>query len=169
MLDTPKLSVFTSRNENSDYTNGTQQDKNCYMIFVSDHDEDCYYSYAIDSCTDCAECLNCYKCVLCLECIDCSDSYSLSYCEKTHTSRDSYFLYDCKSCQNCFACYGFWGKKYCILNEQYTKEEYFKRIKSLNVGSFKLIQKIRQDVEKKRASQQIHQYYDGNNNQNVPG
>jgi len=42
MRSTPKISVFTSQNVNSDYTNGAQQDKNCYMIFVSDHDEDCW-------------------------------------------------------------------------------------------------------------------------------
>lgn len=169
MLATPKLSVFTSRNENSDYTNGAQQDKNCYMIFVSDHDQDCYYSYAIDSCSDCIDCLNCYKCTLCLECIDCSSSYNLTYCEKTHDSRDSYFLYDCKSCENCFGCFGLRGAKYHILNEKFTKEEYEKRIKELDIGNYELVQKIRGDIENRRASQQIHQYYDGNNNSNVTG
>src|SRR3989339_762302 len=84
MLDAPKTSMFSSRNENSDYTNGAQQDKNCYMIFVSDHNQDCYYSYAIDSCTDCTECLNCYKSTLCIECIDCSNSYNLAFSEKSH-------------------------------------------------------------------------------------
>lgn len=169
MMDVPKISVFTSRNENSDYTNGAQQDKNCYMIFVSDHNQDCYYSYAIDSCEDCAECLNCYKCALCVDCIDCSESYNLAYCEKTHTSRDGKFLYDCKNCQDCFACWGLRGKQYCILNRQYSKEEYAKLISKWDLGDKRIISKIRADVEQKWKSQQIHQYYDGNNNLNVTG
>jgi hypothetical protein len=42
-------------------------------------------------------------------CTNCSDLY---YC-------------DCiKSCQNCFACSGLNHKKYCILNKQYSQEEY---------------------------------------------
>lgn len=169
MLQTPKISVFTSRNENSDYTNGAQQDKNCYMIFVSDHDQDCYYSYAIDSCSDCSECLNCYKCQLCVECIDCSESYDLAYCEKTHNSRNSRFLYDCKSCQDCFACFGLRGKKHCILNEQYSKEEYEAKIADMDLGSNALVQRIKTDIAARQSAQQVHQYYDGNSNQNVTG
>jgi hypothetical protein len=169
MHDAPKISVFTSRNENSDFTNGAQQDKNCFMIFVSDHNEDCYYSYAIDSCKDSAESVNCYKCQLCLECIDCSNSYNLTYCEKTHNSRDSKFLYDCKACHDCFACYGLRNKSYCILNEQFSKEEYEKRVKSFDTGSASIVAQMRMDIERKRAEQQIHQYYDGHSNNDVTG
>ncbi|MFA5842642.1 MAG: hypothetical protein WC882_03140 [Candidatus Gracilibacteria bacterium] len=169
MLDTPKTSMFSSRNENSDYTNGAQQDKNCYMIFVSDHNQDCYYSYAIDSCTDCTECLNCYRSTLCMECVDCSSSYNLVYCEKTHNSRDSYLLYDCKNCENCFACFGLRAKKYCILNQQYSQVDYEQKIKKFDLGSHQFMQLMREDVKRRRQAQQIHQYYDGNNNDHVTG
>lgn len=40
------------------------------------------------------------------------DSYSLRYC---------YFL---RNCSNCFGCVGLRNKQYCILNKQYSKEEY---------------------------------------------
>jgi len=40
------------------------------------------------------------------------DSYSIRYC---------YFL---RNCSNCFGCVGLRNKSYCILNKQYTKEEY---------------------------------------------
>lgn len=39
-------------------------------------------------------------------------SYNCEYC---------YFL---RNCQNCFACIGLRNKQYCILNKQYTKEQY---------------------------------------------
>lgn len=169
MKDVPKISVFVSKNENSDYTNGAQQDKNCYMIFVSDHNEDCYYSYAIDSCKDCLECMNCYKCTLCLECIDCSDSYNLSHSEKSHNCRDSSFLYDCKNCENCIACYGLRSKKYHILNKKYSKDEYEKKLAELDLGDYDKLMQLKEFFEHKLKEKQIHQYYDGNNNENVSG
>ena len=169
MKDVPKISLFTSRNENSDYTNGAQQDRNCYMIFVSDHDEDCYYSYGIDSCKDCVECLNCFECTLCLECIDCSGSYNLAYSERAHNCSDSYFLHDCKNCKNCFGCYGLRGKEYHIFNEPHKKEEYEKKLKELNTGNIDTINHAKEVFAKKVSEQQIHQYYDGNKNENVTG
>ena len=51
-----------------------------------------------------------------LSCVYCSDSSDLSY---------SKF---CFSCENLFGCIGLRNKKYCILNKQYTKEEYEKLI-----------------------------------------
>jgi hypothetical protein len=166
---TPKISVFTSNNVNSDFTNGAQQDKDCYMIFVSDHDEDCLYSYGIDSCRSCLECLNCFKCELCIECVDCSESYNLAFSEKTHNSRDSYFLSDCKGCANCFGCFGLRNKHYCIFNEQHTKEEYERKLLELNTGNIRTLRAARDIFLRKAGERQIHQYCDGNGNDNVTG
>ncbi|MFA5791541.1 MAG: hypothetical protein WC884_00705 [Candidatus Paceibacterota bacterium] len=44
----------------------------------------------------------------------------------THTCLDTYYTYMCFSSKNLFGCIGLRGKQYCILNKQYTKEEYFK-------------------------------------------
>jgi len=166
---TPKIAVFTSNNVNSDYTNGAQQDKNCHMIFVSDHDEDCLYSYGIDSCLSCIECLNCFKCELCIECVDCSESYNLAHSEKSHNCRDSFFLSDCKGCHNCFGCFGLRNKQYCIFNEQHSKEEYAKKLSELNTGNMRTLSAARDVFLRKAGQQQIHQYIDGNGNENVTG
>ena len=39
-------------------------------------------------------------------------------------SSDIYYSMECHNCSNLFACVGLRNKKYCILNKQYTKEEY---------------------------------------------
>lgn len=169
MKQTPKISMFASQNINSDYSNGAQQDKNCYMIFVSDHDEDCLYSYGIDSCKDCLECLNCYKCELCIECIDCSGSYNLRYCEQSHNCSDSFFLSDCKGCSNCFGCYGIKNKEYHIFNENNSKEDYLKKLADLNTGNRQSFMAAQKAFQSRVQTQQINQYYDGMNNQNVTG
>lgn len=166
---TPKISVFTSQNVNSDFTNGTQQDKDCYMIFVSDHDEDCYYSYSIFNCKDCLECLNCFKCELCVECVDCSDSHNLAYCERSHNCIDSFFLSDCKGCTSCFGCFGLRNKQYYIFNEKQDKETYVRKLQELNTGNERTLRAARDAFLEKASTQQIHQYYDGNGNENVTG
>lgn len=38
--------------------------------------------------------------------------------------RDCYYCADCSSCSHCFGCIGLQNKEYCILNTQYTPEEY---------------------------------------------
>ncbi len=40
------------------------------------------------------------------------------------TGNDVAYSYACHGCQNCFGCIGLRKKEYCILNKQYTKEEY---------------------------------------------
>ncbi len=139
------------------------------MIFVSDHDEDCYFSYSIDSCTDCLDCLNCFKCTLCLECIDCSDSYNLSHCDNTHNSSDSSLLSDCKGCKNCIACFGLRSKSFCIFNKQYKEDEYKQKVKELKLHSYEEFNKLKAQFNEEMKKKKICQYYDGNKNTNVTG
>lgn len=51
------------------------------------------------------------------------DVYALKYCLWS-SSRYSEYLDLCIECEYCFGCVGLKKKKYCILNKQYTKEEY---------------------------------------------
>lgn len=166
---TPKLSIFAFQNENSDFTNGAQQDKNCYMIFVSDHNEDCFYSYGIFHCDDCLECLHCHGCTLCIECIDCSDGYNVAYCLRSHNCSDSFFLSDCKNCRNCFGCFGLRNKEYHIFNEPHSKEEYDAKLEQLDTGNRDSLEAAAKSFEQKLRDQHIFQYYDGKNNENVTG
>lgn len=56
-------------------------------------------------------------------CSGCVNSYALKY-SNWSTSRYSEYLDLCIECEYCFGCIGLKKKKYCILNKQYTKEEY---------------------------------------------
>jgi hypothetical protein len=46
-------------------------------------------------------------------------------------SSDIFYSFMMNNCQNCFGCTEMNGKKYCILNKQYSKEEYFKMIEKI--------------------------------------
>jgi hypothetical protein len=58
-----------------------------------------------------------------------------------HTCFKTQYTYMCYNSKNLFGCVGLRGKQYCILNKQYTKEEYFKLlpkiIEHMNAMSYK--------------------------------
>lgn len=47
---------------------------------------------------------------------------------------DSEFLANCRNVSYCFGCVGLENKKYCILNVQYTEEEYFKKVDEIKTA-----------------------------------
>ena len=46
----------------------------------------------------------------------------------THSCLETYYTYLCFNSKNLFGCIGLRGKQYCILNKQYSKEEYFELV-----------------------------------------
>lgn len=64
----------------------------------------------------------------------CYDSISIRICrniffsKKIWTGSNIQYSYNCHSCNDIFACVGLRNKQYCILNKQYTKEEYDKLV-----------------------------------------
>lgn len=87
--------------ENSSYVQGGLKGKECYDLTSFEKAESCYESISIGLTT-----YNCYFTVFC------RDSHSLSYCD------------NCRGSRNLFGCVSLRSKEYCILNKQYTKEEY---------------------------------------------
>jgi hypothetical protein len=61
----------------------------------------------------------------CYEVVDTGDNATrISFAIYTHSSQNTHYTYACKNSANLFGCVGLRSKKYCILNKQYTKEEY---------------------------------------------
>lgn len=52
------------------------------------------------------------------------NNYFSKFFTHCHSGRYLEYSYFCHSCSDCFACIGLRNKQYCILNKQYTKEEY---------------------------------------------
>lgn len=59
------------------------------------------------------------------ESYDCGiQSNRLSFCGVVYSSYDVFYSINCHGSHHLFGCYGLRSKEYCILNKQYTKEEY---------------------------------------------
>ena len=165
----PKLSKQQSKSMiNSEYTNHSGDDKNCYLAFASVNDEDCYYANYVSYSKNIFDGLRIFKSEQCYECVDCLNCQNLRYSEKCSNSFDGSFLYNCKSCSNCFLCSNLVSQSYCILNKKYTKEEYREAMKNFNLGSHKAIVGFKRQFEiLKRSS--IRRSIEGFNNINSTG
>lgn len=134
MNSVPQLALSTVENQNCDYINQAGWCKDCYLIFEANYDEGCMYSNYIRYSRDTLDCLKVERCELCYECINCENCYSLKYSEDCNNSSDSWFLKACIGCQNCFGSVNLRNKQYYFFNEKLSKEEYEKKMASLDLS-----------------------------------
>jgi hypothetical protein len=125
--------------------------------------ENCTGDYVIES-NNCHDCFNVFNSQNCMSVVNCDDQgkdcRDINYIvegellyEGTSVSgyknvfsafmphgSDNYYCNFCETCKNCFGCIAIKHKEYCILNKQYTKEEYESLVT-------KIIEKMKQDSE----------------------
>jgi len=65
-----------------------------------------------------------HKCELMYQCMACVTSHRCTACFFSTDSTEAEYCDTIMNCQNVFGCVGLKHKRYCILNKQYTKEEY---------------------------------------------
>ena len=139
----PHLPLSMINVENCDYCNNASEIKNCYMIFNSTGSEDCMYSENVWGSRDSIDCTHTKDSELCYDCVMCSGCYRLQSSQDCEDCRDSYFLLGCRSCKDCIGCVNLRRKQYCIFNEQYSKEEYFNYLKTLDLNSYQVRKQLR--------------------------
>jgi len=153
---------------NSDYCNNAGFLKNCYLCFEAGFSEECAYNYALNNCKDCYDNYNIQKCELCYEgysLIRCYRALFSSHCEDC---RNIIFCDNCFDCSDCFGCTNLRHKKYHIFNEQYTKDEYFKKLKEFNLESYRNIVNLKKETGQ-RHLKFPNKFMDGRKNVNVTG
>lgn len=102
--------------------------KNCYMCFNARQVEDaCYVSEIMDpehGSRDNVDCNFCSRIELCYECQTVEECNNCNFLEQCTGCSDSEYLLHCYNCSNCFGCVYLMNKQHCILNRQFTPEEY---------------------------------------------
>lgn len=132
----PASQQFNS--ENSQYGNFINNSKNCYWAFNCLSAQDCGYIYTSGYFNDCWDTLMTYgepfakgRCERCYELTDSTDCYNCVFLFNCDDSTNCFYCADLKNCSDCFGCVGLTNKKYCILNNQMTKEQYEKAVKEI--------------------------------------
>ncbi len=154
--------------QNSEYIHYAGTSKNSYLIMHADFCEDCYYGYGFKDNRNCVDGFYNLHCDHCYDCITVHRSHTLKCCQNCTNCNFSAFLRDCIGCSNCFLCVGLRQKEYCFENVQLTKEEYEKKMKEIDLGSYKQYQefrKRRRELELKHAFKEFF----GHNTENSLG
>jgi len=115
---------FNFRAFNSD-GNYLEDVKNCHSCNTVNNSEDSYNCIRGMYHKSDIDANGCWYSELIGNCAHCVNAYAQKYCVWS-SSRYSEYLDLCIECEYCFGCVGLKKKKHCILNKQYTKEQYEK-------------------------------------------
>lgn len=150
----PNLSVINSTN--SEYSNWTEFNKNCYLVFAAGLNENVRFANKSLDGKDTQDVLYIGHVELGYELVNCFNSYRLMFSANCKSCTDSAFLYECRDCNNCFGCTNLISKSYCLFNEQFSKEEYKKRLAEIDLGSFSTIQNLKKEFAERLLGGTIH-------------
>jgi len=160
-IKSPQCGSWTRQSENCDYGDILTTSKDCYMSFNSGDCRNAYYCEDSRKLTDSTDCAFCENCQLCYECADCDTCYNSNFCQDCTNCQDINFSYDLRRCKDCFGCCTLRDKQYCIFNEQFSKNEYEKKMKMFdysNVAGIKFIWQKLEDFKKKNPRMNIHEH-----------
>tara|TARA_Y100000310_G_scaffold315301_1_gene365669 strand:+ start:351 stop:1466 length:1116 start_codon:yes stop_codon:yes gene_type:complete len=127
-LSVPRQALNNVKAENSEFCNMTMGNKNCYLVFGGDFNEDTMYGtlcmhnkqlFDGDYTNDSELCYMMSDSVGCYECRFVFDSKNCTGCA---------YVSDCTTCNNCILCTNLSQKSYCIRNQQLSKEEYEEQV-----------------------------------------
>ncbi len=168
MNKVPKINLMNVNSVNSDYCNMCKDNKNCYLSFGGDGNEEVLYSTYAMNCKNAIDVYIDIKSEFSYNVLDSNNCFKLNFSQNCEFCIESYFLLDCRNCQNCFGCIGLRNKSYNIFNKQYSKEEYFEKIKEFDLGSFSSLKKAKQDFEKQKLKYP-HKFANINHSKDIIG
>ncbi|OGI60155.1 hypothetical protein A2641_03685 [Candidatus Nomurabacteria bacterium RIFCSPHIGHO2_01_FULL_37_25] len=135
----PLANLGNSNSVGSPYGNHNADCKDCYLLYASFGSERTHYSYGAVHLKDCMDMYTCLDSELCYEDIVSADLYKTHFSYDADESLNCFFLKYSKNMQDSIGCINLRNKKRCILNVEYSKEEYEKRKKELDFGSYRTL------------------------------
>ncbi|MBI3273911.1 MAG: hypothetical protein HYZ69_02095 [Candidatus Colwellbacteria bacterium] len=170
MREVPSMTLESNYTtlENSEYVHKAGFAKNCYLISEADYNEDCCYGSSLKFSKDCIDVTIVQNSEICYECLNITRGYQNFYSADCENCYNIYFSKNLLGCSDCFGCVNLRRKSYHIFNKPYTKEEYLKRLKEFNLGSYHGIQQLKEEAHK-FWKEFPGRYYHGIHNRNVSG
>lgn len=152
----------------SEYCNQANHLRNCYMCFNVHNCENSLYCVAGSGLKDSIDLTNMSDSELCYDIDTGNKCHKVFFGAEVDESLNSRLLYDCEGVSDCYGCVGLRRKKYHIFNQEYSKEDYFRELEKMNVGSYTAL-----EGHKKRWRELMlatpRRYYSGVHNVNVIG
>lgn len=164
----PLQSMSNSKATNSDYCNVAEESFDSYLVSASWKIERVLYSDGVSSVKDSMDLHVVHRTEFSYDDVVCTDSYQLFYSEIAISCVNSYFIYDCRGCTDCFMSSNLRNKSYVMYGEQLSKEEYNRRFKEMNLGSYEFIKEKRKEFESMKLKC-IHRFSNIINSYDVSG
>ncbi len=121
----PKKSAIILNSENST-GNYITDSRNIHCSFDLENVEDARYCWGTEHAKDMYDCDFVYYAELAYNIVSISKTQNIRCSFAVYGSNNiDYSMYIANNCSDCFGCISLKKKKYCILNKQYSKEEYF--------------------------------------------
>lgn len=114
---------YNSKISNSD-GNYLTECKECHNSFFLEKSENCFDYFRGVEDKDCCSSVGLWDGELILNTSQLAHGYNLKHTNYCSDCRDSEYLDFCVNCKNCFGCVGLRNKQFCILNKQYSENEY---------------------------------------------
>ncbi len=132
----PKMATFAVNLVNSEYSGNADDLKNTYLLFNSNHSEDCAYGNAVDFSSNCYDNSHIKKSQRCYNSFWLTNCYQAHFCAQSEDCANMWFSKNCRGCTDCFGCVNLRSKKNCIFNKQYSKEEYEKQLNEMTLHTW---------------------------------
>ncbi len=130
-----------------EYTNATAYSKNCILAIWADYCENVCFSSFLNGVKDTADSLRIKDSELCYESIGQNKAYRVFYSQECDSCADVWFSRNCYGCTNCVGCVNLSGASYKIFNVQYSKDQYFEKLKELALNTRSGIEKLKKEIE----------------------
>ncbi len=164
----PHPNLFIGKCVNTSYGNHIGEFRNSYLVSGAWSGENVAYASRCSFCKDSMDMYITANCEFSYGDVSSEKCYETFFSHNADSCTSSYFLYDCKNCINCFGCTSLRNKSNCMWNEQLTKEEYDRKLKELDIGSFENFKKISEKFEKLKL-RAIRRFAHITNSTNVSG
>ena len=164
----PQLALNNSNSENSEFTNQSQGNKDCYLVIASNQNRQCLNGMWFQHCVDCMDCLYLEYSELCYQVVNGNRLHSCAFSQNLENCSECLFCRDCIGCKNCFGSVNLRNKDYYFLNKPCTKTEYLKKLSALKKNTPSAIEELyTQFLDFSRT--QPYKFYQGKNNQKFSG
>lgn len=163
----PHLALVNSRSVNSEYTNQSEDNKDCYMLVTSGESEKCVYGSWNHKCFSCSDCYMIEKSEFCHESVNLRKCSNCAWIQDSSDCVNVYFSNDCRGCTDCFGCVGLRNKQYYWSNERLEKEAYEEKLKHFP-WTRESIQQAREKLAQLRVKIPV-KYYHGSQAKNSSG
>ncbi|HBY73515.1 MAG TPA: hypothetical protein DEG44_02360 [Candidatus Kerfeldbacteria bacterium] len=139
---TPVGNLFIANSENSEYSQLSVGNKNCYMILASDYNENSLYLDNSNHNKDAGDLSFSNKSELSHASVDIYESYGCHYSQNLKNCNSCMGCVDCGGSSNLLGCIGIRNGSYMIFNKQYSKESYEQKKRALRLDTYSGMQQF---------------------------